>query len=886
MQAGFLCLEAGLTRTKNSINVATKNLTDFGISVLVFWGFGFALMFGASAHGWIGTNYFFVELPENGAGGKFAAFFLYQTMFCGTAVTIISGAVAERVRFMGYLLISVVVSAFVYPIFGHWAWGGEELIGGREGWLRAKGFVDFAGSTVVHSVGGWAALAVLLVIGPRQGRFLNGKRPRSMAASNLPLAILGVLFLWIGWVGFNGGGYFAMTGQVSAIVVRTMLAGGAGLITALFLARFLCGHPNTILLMNGSLAGLVAITACCHAIPTYAAVLVGAGGAFCMFCLHFLLLRLRVDDAVGAVPVHVGAGVWGTMAVALFGDLERMGTTLTRWEQLAVQGLGVGVCFAVAFGGTLILIRIISACVSLRVSEADEGIGLNVVEHRASTELVDLISVMDYQAYSKDLSMRAPGDSYTEVGQIGLYYNRVVSALDQSITELSQSKRDLHRLNDSLEQRVAERTRALEVVNEHLERLTVQDPLTGLLNRRGLQDVLQTPESRGGLANTSFVVLIVDLDDFKAINDTLGHSVGDVVLREIARRMQSALRSTDNIARVGGDEFMALLPNTSTREGEELAERLRLRISEPIGHATSGDSLRVTASVGLISVQDETPSIDQLLTETHNVLYRSKREGKDRVSTPNLLGELGASGNKIAAVVRSLQRETLRVVAQPIVRLRDGGIYGYELLSRGSTPGFENPRDFFRASEECKAVTKVDSLCLRKCLEESAKLAAGTVRHINILPSTLFSVPINTILDGFPKGAQFSDYCFEISERELFGEPTMLEKSVRMLRQMGCKIALDNVGFGRSCFEFMLLLQPHIIKVHRRLISNVGKDSNVRDTFERLLKVAEGICATVVAEGIEDKEDFAALRDLGVELGQGFFLGVPVAIEPMGQVAS
>ena len=493
--------------------------------------------------------------------------------------------------------------------------------------------------------------------------------------------------------------------------------------------------------------------------------------------------------------------------------------------------------------------------------------------------------MMDYQAHSKDMSVRAPGDSYTEVGQIGQYYNRVVSALDQSITELSHSKQELHQLNDSLEQRVAERTQALEVVNEHLERLTVQDPLTGLLNRRGLQDVLQSPEERGGLANTSFVVLIVDLDDFKKINDTLGHSVGDAVLREIARRMRGALRSTDNIARVGGDEFMALLPETSAREGEELAERLRLRISEPIGHATSNQPLRVTASVGLICVQDETPSIDELLTETHSVLYQSKREGKDRVSMPNRLGSVKTSGTRVAEVVRSLKRETLRVVAQPIVRLRDRDTYGYELLSRGSTPGFENPRDFFRASEECKVLNRIDQLCLRKCLEVSSQLAPETQRHINVLPSTLLNMSVESILEGMPKGGRTSEYCFEISEHDLFGEPVMLEKPVALLKQAGCKIALDNVGFGRSCFERMLLLHPHIIKVHRNLVSGVGQDANVRVTFERLLKVAEGIGAAVVAEGIENQDDLSVLRDLGVEFGQGFFLGMPAAISQYGQVA-
>ncbi len=877
MQGGFLCLEAGLTRTKNSINVATKNLTDFGISVVVFWCIGFALMFGASASGVLGTSRFFFELPGNGQGGGVTAFFLYQTMFCGTAVTIISGAVAERVRFIGYLVISVAVSAMIYPVFGHWAWGG--VLGGGEGWLRTLGFVDFAGSTVVHSVGGWAALAILLVIGPRHGRFENGARPKPMAASNLPLAMLGVLLLWIGWVGFNGGGLFQMTGEVPAIVARTILAGGAGLITALALGWLIQGYPDTILLINGSLAGLVAITASCHVINTAFAVLIGAGGAVAMVGTHFLLLRLRVDDAVGAVPVHAGAGVWGTLALAIFGDLDRVGKGLTRLEQLGVQALGAVVCFLVVFAGMSVFLYVVRKLVVLRASIADEGIGLNVVEHKASSELVDLVTVMDYQARSQDLTIRAPGDPYTEVGQIAQYYNRVVSALDQSIGELSVSRQELCNLNRSLEERVAERTQALQVVNEHLERLTVQDPLTGLLNRRGLQDVLQRPRNEEGLANTNFLVLIVDLDDFKAINDSLGHSVGDTVLREVARRMRAALRSSDQLARVGGDEFMALLPETRSEEGEELAERLRLRISEPIGHTNTNQPLRVTASIGLISVEEEIPSIDELLTETHSVLYRSKREGKDRVTLPS--SGRGSSGARIAEVVGSLRRDTVHVVAQPIVGLSDKSLHGYELLTRSTAPGFENPKDFLRASEECKSLTRIDHLCLRSCLEASVHIDVGVLRHINVYPSTLISVPTNSILDAFPSQSRFDDYCFEISERQMFGNPSALEQPVTMLKNAGCKIALDNVGFGRSCFERMLMLSPDIIKVHRKLVQGVSQDAGVQDTLRRLLRVANGIGATIVAEGIESSADVTTLSALGVRLGQGYFLGRPTAINEL-----
>ena len=226
MQAGFLCLETGLTRTKNSINVALKNVTDFGLSGLLFTLFGFSLMFGATQSGLIGS------LDCFGNGGEspgHTAFFVFQLVFCGTAVTIVSGAVAERMRFGGYLVASALITG-AYVIFGHWVWNGLED-GSTHGWLGMLGFVDFAGSTVVHSVGGWAALALVLVIGPRTGRFDHGcKNP---PGHNIPMAMLGTLLLWVGWMGFNGGSTLAMNGAVPGIVANTILAGCAGLCTAL-----------------------------------------------------------------------------------------------------------------------------------------------------------------------------------------------------------------------------------------------------------------------------------------------------------------------------------------------------------------------------------------------------------------------------------------------------------------------------------------------------------------------------------------------------------------------------------------------------------------------------------------------------------------------------
>ena len=436
MQPGFMCLESGLTRSKNSIDVAIKNLTDFGLSVVLFWAFGYALMYGSSRGGWIGSDRFFSDLTT--VDGWSSAFFVFQAMFCGTAVTIVSGAVAERMRFAGYLLITLLLSGPIYTVFGHWAWNGldAQVV---TGWLGTMGFRDFAGATVVHSVGGWVALAAVLIIGPRAGRFPAEGPPRSIEGHNLPLAILGAFLLWLGWFGFNGGSVLGWSEEIPAIIANTMVAGAGGLLTGLLASTWLLGRPDVKLGMNGALAGLVSITAGCHAVGTPAALLIGALGGVVMLAATLVLDRCRVDDVVGAVSVHAAGGAWGTLAVALFGDLEVLGSGLSRGEQLVVQAVGVGTCFLWAFGGGYLGLRLIDRIVKLRVTPEQERQGLNVVEHEATTELLELVTAMEKQALSGDLSLRVDIVSQTEVGQIGAQYNRVIAALERAMQDVRDS---------------------------------------------------------------------------------------------------------------------------------------------------------------------------------------------------------------------------------------------------------------------------------------------------------------------------------------------------------------------------------------------------------------------------------------------------------------
>ncbi|MCB0212880.1 MAG: ammonium transporter, partial [Anaerolineae bacterium] len=432
MQGGFLCLETGLTRSKNNINVAIKNLTDLGISVLLFWAFGYALMFGSSAGGLFGQTDFALDFSRTGVW--LAVFFIFQAMFCGTAVTILSGAVAERMQFSGYLLVAAIISSFIYPVFGHWAWNGAET-GTLTGWLGIRGFVDFAGSSVVHSVGGWVSMATVLILGPRTGRFPENDQPQKISGANIPLATLGVIILWFGWFGFNGGSTLAMNNQVPHVVVNTVLAGSAGMIGSLLIGWFIYKQADVAAVMNGALAGLVAITANAHVVSSPAAVIIGLIGGFVMVAADLLLIRMRIDDAVGAIPVHLAAGIWGTLAVALFGQPDLLGTGLTFWAQLQVQLMGILACFLWAFGITYIILASINRLTPLRVSAEAEHIGLNVSEHGATTDLLDLFRIMDKQSKTGDLSLRVPVEPFTEVGQIADRYNHVMEALEQAIAK-------------------------------------------------------------------------------------------------------------------------------------------------------------------------------------------------------------------------------------------------------------------------------------------------------------------------------------------------------------------------------------------------------------------------------------------------------------------
>jgi len=372
MQAGFAMVESGFTRAKNAVNIMMKNLMDFSIGSLGYWALGFGLMFGVT-NGLFGTTSFFLSDFATDKDPWIFAFWMFQTVFAATAATIVSGAMAERTKFVSYLAYSVVISAIIYPVFGSWAWG--SLYKGA-GWLEGWGFIDFAGSTVVHSVGGWAALAGAMVLGPRIGKYGSDGKAKAIPGHNMTIAALGVFILWFGWFGFNAGSTTAANTDIALIAVTTNLSAAAGAVSAMFTAWIMFKKPEGSMAMNGALAGLVAITAGCANVTPSSAVLIGLiAGVIVVVSVVFVDRTLKIDDPVGAVSVHGVCGAWGTLAAGLFNSA---GFSI---KVVMVQLIGIGAAFLWVFPTAFILFKIIKSTIGLRVSPEDELEGLDFSEH-------------------------------------------------------------------------------------------------------------------------------------------------------------------------------------------------------------------------------------------------------------------------------------------------------------------------------------------------------------------------------------------------------------------------------------------------------------------------------------------------------------------------
>ncbi len=411
MQAGFKCLEVGLVRRNHGSTVAIKNVIDWSVGSLIFFIVGFGIMFGESFFGLVGTNSF---LPSNfsfsGANELGAIFFMFQLAFVGTALTIVSGAMSERTGFIAYLVATVFIALVIYPVFGHWAWG-SLFLEGNAGWLESIGFIDFAGSTVVHSVGAWVSLAGLMLLGARIGRFDENGKPRDMKPNSIAYAVLGLFILWFGWWGFNGGNTLSFSDDVGIIILNTNIAGATAGMAAYFHA-LLFQRKESIYekLIGGALAGLVAITASANIQTPLTAIIIGVVAGIVHNVSYEFLLKLKIDDAVGAIPIHGFGGITGTLLVIISPEIMAGGVEIVT-KQLLIQVLGIVVCFGWTFTMGYLVIRTLKKITGLRVSPKEEREGILLYpqtqkeeEEIDEDELASILASMEEQVKNDDPS--------------------------------------------------------------------------------------------------------------------------------------------------------------------------------------------------------------------------------------------------------------------------------------------------------------------------------------------------------------------------------------------------------------------------------------------------------------------------------------------------
>ncbi|SDH34924.1 ammonium transporter [Roseospirillum parvum] len=441
MQAGFLLLEAGMVRSKNSINVAQKNIADFVIATAGFYLLGFGVMFGPSVigGGWLGWN----GLGFGSLDDWHYTFFVFQVVFCGTAATIVSGAVAERMRFSAYLAATCFISVVIYPVIGHWAWG-NLLIGDNPAILADLGFIDFAGSTVVHSVGGWVALAGVIVIGPRIGRFDENGKPLPIHGHSAALATAGAILLWVGWIGFNGGSTTTGDPAFAHIISNTILAGAFGSIASMLIGRWVDGLFRPDRAINGVLAGLVGITAGCDAVSTYGALTIGlSSGIVVVIAAHAMENWLRLDDCIGAVPVHGVCGAWGTLMAGALATPDAL-VAEDRLTQVMIQALGIGMAFVWAFGAALVFFLLLKWTIGIRVSTEHELQGLNEAEHGTTlgTGLLQK-AMLELATGNGDLSHRLDETTGDESGELAGSFNLLMERLQGMVLNVAGNARNL-----------------------------------------------------------------------------------------------------------------------------------------------------------------------------------------------------------------------------------------------------------------------------------------------------------------------------------------------------------------------------------------------------------------------------------------------------------
>ncbi|WP_409522582.1 ammonium transporter [Nitrincola sp. MINF-07-Sa-05] len=638
MQGGFTALESGVTRQKNTINVATKNMVDFVVAVLAFFLLGYALMFGETMGGWFGTTGF--ALKDHTEPAEYA-FWVFQAAFVGTAATIVSGAIAERCKFSAYMIISVVVSALIYPVSGHWIWGDG-------GWLAELGFVDFAGSTVVHSLGAWVGLAGAIVLGPRMGRFNKDGSSNDIPGHSLVLAVIGVLVLWFGWFGFNGGSELAANDAVPGIIVNTMLAASAGGVFCLLVSFIMHPVVNVEKLINGVIGGLVAVTAGASILEPWSAVVIGTVGGLVTYGADWLLTQMRIDDPVRVVPAHGCAGVAGTLGLALLAPIDTL-PAQSAMAQLGIQTIGVGAVAVWGLGLSFILFWSLKFMGILRVSPEGEQMGLNVHEHGASSSLLEasmaLRSVSLATTGGKaNLGLRIPVEPNSEAGEIAEITNVLLGNLDTTVAGLRAKTLSSHESANAMNSMNASIAKQMNIQNDQLSKTLY-----------AISDISKSvhlvAENSAATASKSGDIRDAAAQGYEEIQSSQN---------ELTELAQSFVRSREEITALNGD---AKAIGNVLKLISDIAEQTNLlALNAAIEAARAGDSGRGFAVVAekvrelANRSQEATGEIDEVIGRIQRrVALSSDIAERSQLQMTSTEERLEKSGQSLAHVLASVE---------------------------------------------------------------------------------------------------------------------------------------------------------------------------------------------------------------------------------------
>lgn len=679
MQAGFTCLESGLTRAKNTVNVALKNLVDLLFGVITFYLLGFALMFGASSGGWFGTDMFALAGVDD--PGQLASF-SFQAMFAATAATIVSGAIAERTKFGGYIIISVVTTALIYPISGHWVWGDG-------GWLAELGFYDFAGSTVVHSVGAWIGLAGAIVIGPRLGRYNDDGSINEIPGHNLVLAVLGGLILFFGWFGFNGGSTLEVTPSIAPIIAKTVIAaaaGGAGCF--LISVTVNAGRAELEKMVNGVIGGLVGITAGASVVTMPGAFVIGLIAGAIVYLGDWMLSNVMgVDDPVRVVPAHGLAGAAGTILVAVFAPIDQLPLD-TVTGQLGVQTLGVVVIAVWAIGLGFLLFGVLRAIGMLRVSPEGEEEGLNVHEHGAYSGMLETMRTFQsvaraQEAGSGDLVSRLPVERGSEAGELAEVANALLQQFHDTVVQLQAEQDNVSATGLRIKEKASTAQASSAAEYDNLSHATAQ--------LRQLEEAIQEV---GRLTETA-------ADKVRALNEYAQAGAEEAVTAS------EALRELGEGVESGADKVESL--NGSVIEAEK-------RINEIRSIAENTQLLALNASIEAARAGDEGRGFAVVASEVQALAQQTEQASNNIQTTLSQVSQQTIDAASTMRNGKKLSFNSLSRAQEAIGRLREIATLSSELQ------GIED--SVASAAEQQSA----SALSVRQRMDEVERLSEGAAR--------------------------------------------------------------------------------------------------------------------------------------------------------------